>query len=57
LTRDDLLKALELEHDENELFPTTDITEDWLKLTDFDPDNVVKLGPVRHKPEQATGVV
>jgi proteasome-associated ATPase len=47
LTREDLLTALQQEYAENDLFPATDITEDWLKLTDFDPDNVIKLGPVR----------
>ena len=51
LTRDDLLNALQQEYAENDLFPATDITEDWLKLTDFDPDNVIKLGPV--KPRKA----
>ena len=47
ITRDDLLLALQREYGENDLFPPTDVTEDWLKLTDFDPDNVIKLGPVR----------
>ena len=47
LTRDDLFDALRREYEENDLFPPTDITEDWLKLTDFDPENVIKLGPVR----------
>jgi proteasome-associated ATPase len=47
LTREDLLKALEREYRENELFPPSDITEDWLKLTDFDPGNVVRLSPYR----------
>jgi proteasome-associated ATPase len=47
LTREDLLAALQHEYLENDLFPSTDITEDWLKLTDFDPDNVIKLGPIR----------
>ena len=28
-------------------FPPSDITEDWLKLTDFDPSNVVRLSPYR----------
>ena len=32
---------------ENEVFPPSDITEDWLKLTDFDPGNVVRLSPYR----------
>src|SRR6185436_18921613 len=47
LTREDLLKALDREYRENELLPPTDITEDWLKLTDFDPGNVVRLSPYR----------
>ena len=59
LTREDLLLALQREYDENDLFPPTDVTEDWLKLTDFDPDNVIKLGPVRpaKKDAQGSGVV
>lgn len=57
LTRDDLLQALRLEHAENDLFPATDLTEDWLKLTDFDPENVVKLGPVRNRRTPPSGVV
>lgn len=52
LTRDDLFHALEKEYQENDLFPPTDITEDWLKLTDFDPDNVIRLGPIRGKKEE-----
>ncbi len=47
ITREDLLTAFEREYRENELFPPTDITEDWLKLTDFDPQNVVRLTPYR----------
>ncbi len=47
LTQEDLLAALHREYAENDLFPATDVTEDWLKLTDFDPDNVVRLGPIR----------
>lgn len=55
LTREDLLAAFEAEYRENDLFPASDITEDWLKLTDFDPDNVVKLGPVRPRQPQLVG--
>ncbi len=51
LTREDLFEALRREYNENDLFPPTDITEDWLKLTDFDPENVIKLGPIRPKRE------
>lgn len=47
LTRHDLAQALQMEYAENDLFPTTDVTEDWMKLTDFDPDNVIRLGPIR----------
>ena len=45
ITRQDLLDALHREYKENDLFPPSDITEDWLKLTDFEPGNVVRLGP------------
>jgi len=43
----DLLRALELEYVENDIFPPTDITEDWLMLLDYDPENVVKVSPIR----------
>lgn len=57
LTREDLLEALRLEYDGSELFPSSDLTEDWLKLTDFDPDNVVKLGPVKPRQTVRSGMV
>src|SRR5258708_16222581 len=43
----DLHLAFDAEYSENDIFPTTDITEDWLKLIDYDPANVVKITPVR----------
>ncbi|HST30095.1 MAG TPA: AAA family ATPase [Chthoniobacterales bacterium] len=43
----DLQLAFDAEYEENDIFPTTDITEDWLKLIDYDPENVVKIAPVR----------
>jgi proteasome-associated ATPase len=55
ITREDLLAALVQEHAENDLFPTSDITEDWLKLTDFDPDNVVRLSPIRPQRTEPPG--
>jgi proteasome-associated ATPase len=55
LTREDLLAALRREYQENDLFPSTDVTEDWLKLTDFDPDNVIKLGPIRPRRPDSVG--
>jgi proteasome-associated ATPase len=57
LTREDLLTSLQREYAENDLFPSSDLTEDWLKLTDFDPENVVKLGPVRPRKVESSGVV
>ncbi len=45
----DLLRAIELEYSENDIFPPTDITEDWLKLLDYDPENVVKVSPVHQR--------
>jgi len=60
ITRRDLVESLENEYRENELFPPTDATEDWLKLTDFDPENVVRLDPYRPAPKDArvgTGAV
>jgi proteasome-associated ATPase len=57
LTREDLLTSLRLEHAENDLFPASDLTEDWLKLTDFDPENVVRLGPIRARKVERSGVV
>ena len=43
----DLQLSFNAEYTENDIFPTTDITEDWLKLIDYDPENVVKIAPVR----------
>jgi len=43
----DLQLAFNAEYTENDIFPTTDITEDWLKLIDYDPENVVKVAPVK----------
>ena len=39
--------SLEAEYAENDIFPPTDITEDWLKLIDYDSENVVRVSPVR----------
>jgi proteasome-associated ATPase len=47
ITENDLQVAFQTEYIENDIFPTTDITEDWLKLIDYDPENVVKISPVR----------
>jgi proteasome-associated ATPase len=47
ITETDLQVAFNAEYSENDIFPTTDITEDWLKLIDYDPENVVKISPVK----------
>jgi proteasome-associated ATPase len=46
ITIDDLLDALQAEYSENDIFPPTEATEDWLKLLDYDPVNVVKVTPI-----------
>jgi proteasome-associated ATPase len=43
----DLQLAFQAEFSENDIFPASDITEDWLKLIDYDPENVVKIAPVK----------
>jgi len=55
ITKQDLLDALQREYRENDLFPPSDITEDWLKLTDFEPGNVVRLAPYRQSDRPAEG--
>jgi proteasome-associated ATPase len=47
ISENDLQQAFVAEFNENDIFPPTDITEDWFKLIDFDPENVVKISPVR----------
>ena len=43
----DLVDALEAEYRESDIFPSTDSVEDWLKLLDYDAENVVKVSPIR----------
>lgn len=47
ISAQDLRLSLEAEYMENDIFPPTDVTEDWLKLIDYDSENVVKVAPVR----------
>jgi len=47
LNFDDLKKSIDAEFRENEIFPKTDNVEDWLKLLDYEPENVVTLKPIR----------
>ncbi len=43
----DLQTAFNSEFTENDIFPPTDISDDWFKLIDYDPENVVKITPAR----------
>ncbi len=43
----DLMDALGAEYSESDIFPSTDSVEDWLKLLDYDTENVVKVSPIR----------
>jgi proteasome-associated ATPase len=47
ISESDLLLSLSTEYSENDIFPPNDIVEDWLKLIDYDSENVVKVVPVR----------
>lgn len=46
---DDMERAVRTEYKENEIFPKTDNMEDWLKLLDYEPENVVSLKPIHPK--------
>ncbi len=46
---DDMERAVRTEYKENEIFPKTDNLEDWLKLLDYEPENVVRLNPIKAK--------
>jgi proteasome-associated ATPase len=43
----DLNLSFDAEYMENDIFPPADMTEEWLKLIDYDPENVVKISPVK----------
>ena len=52
ISRTDLLDALAAEYRESEIFPPTEATEDWLKLLDYDPANVVKVTPIKAEKQE-----
>src|SRR6516164_3645606 len=56
ISESDLLVSLDTEYLENDIFPPTDIVEDWLKLIDYDPENVVKIAPVRPVGDSASHI-
>jgi proteasome-associated ATPase len=60
ISEQDLLLSLDSEYHENDIFPPSDITEDWLHLIDHDAENVVKVSPYRpsgDNPRSGTPVV
>jgi proteasome-associated ATPase len=52
ISRADLLGALAAEYSESEIFPPTEAAEDWLKLLDYDPANVVKITPIKSEKQE-----
>jgi proteasome-associated ATPase len=57
LSVNDFMEALNVEYKQNDIFPPNDITEDWLKLVDYDPENVVKLSPVKPRRAEASAII
>jgi len=59
ISESDLQLSFLAEFTENDIFPPADMTEDWLKLIDYDPENVVKIAPVRRdeKTQSRGGVI
>jgi proteasome-associated ATPase len=60
ITEQDLQRSFQAEYTENDIFPPTDITEDWLKLIDYDPEYVVKIAPFHAntpRPSSLGGVI
>jgi len=47
LRLEDLQQAIRREYRENEIFPKSDTQDDWLKLLDYEAENVVSLRPIR----------
>ena len=53
LTVGELEAAVDAEYKESEIFPKSDTQEDWLKLIDYDPENVASVKPVvSHRGEE-----
>ncbi len=49
----DLQLALKQEFSENEIFPKSDAVEDWLKLLDFDREDVISAKPIGYNQGEA----
>jgi proteasome-associated ATPase len=46
VTLEDLQRAAAAEYKENEIFPKSDTQDDWLKLLDYEPENVASVKPI-----------
>lgn len=46
LSEEDLCRSIEAEYRENEIFPKSDVQDDWLKLLDVEPENVAAVRPI-----------
>ncbi|MFQ5794952.1 MAG: AAA family ATPase [Candidatus Bipolaricaulia bacterium] len=46
---ENLNEAIQREYQENEIFPKADMVEDWLKLLDHEPENVVEVHPAQER--------
>lgn len=46
----DMIDAIQAEYRENEIFPKSDVMEDWLKLIDVEPESVASVKPVQSRP-------
>ena len=53
ISLDDLFDAFNAEYSENDIFPPIEATEDWLKLLDYDPVNVVKITPIQSEKKES----
>jgi proteasome-associated ATPase len=52
---DDMRAAADAEYKENEIFPKSDTMEDWLKLLDYEPDQVAAVKPIgKHRGAEFT---
>ena len=47
IVESDLMDAMRQEFRENEIFPKSDLTEDWLELLDYPAENVASVKPVK----------
>ncbi len=47
LRREDLASAIAAEYGENEIFPKSDVVDDWLKLLDYEAEHVASVRPVQ----------